>query len=210
MWGWDTLCGPRQEAYLRHLKLRVMAKRNELRSWRWNQFLTRYSIIHQDQNHQKVSLFTRAIIIISRSNYLVLQSWKKKKKKKQHLAEIPRILERHHYPSMYPIIIRQPNRSSWSINLLVDMKPLSSRLFLSRPAIRRAYQSRKYAVQAPGAPTLQVFNRHTKWLQKERAAADVERSRQTDYLKDEIAMRLSERLLVCWKCYGIEKLLRNY
>lgn len=54
---------------------------------------------------------------------------------------------------------------------------------------------RSYAVQAPGNPTLQIFNRHTKWLQKERAAADVERSRQVDYLKDEMAMRLSERLL---------------
>lgn len=43
---------------------------------------------------------------------------------------------------------------------------------------------------------LQVFNRHTKYLQKERAAANVERSRQVDYLKDEVALRLSERLLV--------------
>ena len=33
-------------------------------------------------------------------------------------------------------------------------------------------------------------------MQKERAASDVEESRQTDYLKDEVAIRLSERLLV--------------
>lgn len=42
----------------------------------------------------------------------------------------------------------------------------------------------------------EVFNRRSKWLQKERAAADVEKSRQADYLKDEVAIRLCERLLV--------------
>jgi NADH dehydrogenase [ubiquinone] 1 alpha subcomplex assembly factor 5 len=77
------------------------------------------------------------------------------------------------------------------------MKPPALRPFLPRPAIRRrAWISRSYAVQSPGSPTLQVFNRHTKYLQKERAAANIERSRQVDYLKDEVAMRLSERLLV--------------
>ncbi|CZT45983.1 hypothetical protein WAI453_009910 [Rhynchosporium graminicola] len=76
------------------------------------------------------------------------------------------------------------------------MKPATLRPFLPRPAIRRRMiHSRSYAVQAPGSPTLQVFNRHTKYLQKERAAANTERSRQVDYLKDEVAMRLSERLL---------------
>ncbi|KAG4435619.1 hypothetical protein IFR05_008894 [Cadophora sp. M221] len=76
------------------------------------------------------------------------------------------------------------------------MKPATLRPFLPRPAIRRrTCISRSYAVQAPGSPTLQVFNRHTKYLQKERAAANPERSRQVDYLKDEVAMRLSERLL---------------
>ncbi|PVH71873.1 S-adenosyl-L-methionine-dependent methyltransferase [Cadophora sp. DSE1049] len=76
------------------------------------------------------------------------------------------------------------------------MKPATLRPFLPRPAIRRRICiSRSYAVQSPGSPTLQVFNRHTKYLQKERAAANTERSRQVDYLKDEVAMRLSERLL---------------
>lgn len=42
----------------------------------------------------------------------------------------------------------------------------------------------------------EVFNRRSKWLQKERAAANVEGSRQADYLKDEVAIRLCERLLV--------------
>lgn len=55
---------------------------------------------------------------------------------------------------------------------------------------------RAYAVQAGGAPRFQVFNRRTKWLQKERAASNPEVSRQADYLKDEVANRLSERLLV--------------
>ncbi|PMD26331.1 S-adenosyl-L-methionine-dependent methyltransferase [Hyaloscypha hepaticicola] len=76
------------------------------------------------------------------------------------------------------------------------MKPATLRSFLPRPAIRRRiFIERNYAVQAPGNPTLQVFDRHTKYLQKERAAANVERNRQVDYLKDEVAMRLTERLL---------------
>lgn len=56
---------------------------------------------------------------------------------------------------------------------------------------------RHYAFQAAGAPSFQVFNRHTKWLQKERAASNAELSRQADYLKDEVASRVAERLLVC-------------
>ncbi|KAI9738867.1 MAG: hypothetical protein M1818_005180 [Claussenomyces sp. TS43310] len=76
------------------------------------------------------------------------------------------------------------------------MKPLSLRPFMPRPAIRRrTCISRAYAVQAGGSPTLQVFNRHTKYLQKERAATNVARSREVDYLKDEVALRLAERLL---------------
>lgn len=66
---------------------------------------------------------------------------------------------------------------------------------LSRAAAS-ASASRSYAFQASGAPVFEVFNRRTKWLQKERAASDVERSRQVDYLKDEVAIRLCERLLV--------------
>ena len=78
-----------------------------------------------------------------------------------------------------------------------NMKPPSLRPLLPRLTLRqRMCISRGYAVQSPGNPTLQIFNRHTKYLQRERAAADVERSRQVDYLKDEMAIRLSERLLV--------------
>lgn len=54
---------------------------------------------------------------------------------------------------------------------------------------------RSYAIQAGGAPIAEVFNQGTKWLHKERAAADVSTSRQVDYLRDEVAFRLCERLL---------------
>ncbi|KAI9822034.1 MAG: hypothetical protein M1832_003206 [Thelocarpon impressellum] len=60
---------------------------------------------------------------------------------------------------------------------------------------RRPFLARQYAVQAAGAPSLQVFNRHTKYLQKERAARDPEASREVDYIRDEVAGRLTERLL---------------
>jgi hypothetical protein len=59
---------------------------------------------------------------------------------------------------------------------------------------------RSYAVQASGAPRFQVFNRQTKWMQKERAGINAQESRQADYLKDEVAIRLSERLLVSITC----------
>lgn len=61
--------------------------------------------------------------------------------------------------------------------------------------------TRSYAFTAAGAPIQQVFNRHTKWLQKERAAANVEESRIADYLKDEVAARLCERLLDISRTY---------
>ncbi|KAI1294418.1 S-adenosyl-L-methionine-dependent methyltransferase [Xylaria venustula] len=54
---------------------------------------------------------------------------------------------------------------------------------------------RSYAFQAATPPIHQVFNRRTKWLQKERAAQNVEGSRVADYLKDEVAIRVCERLL---------------
>jgi NADH dehydrogenase [ubiquinone] 1 alpha subcomplex assembly factor 5 len=59
---------------------------------------------------------------------------------------------------------------------------------------------RHYAVQASGPPRFQIFNRRTKWLQKERAAANAEQGREADYLKDEVARRVAERLLVCIQC----------
>ena len=77
------------------------------------------------------------------------------------------------------------------------MKPPTLRPWLPLPALRRRPPTfpRAYAVQAPGAPTLEIFNQHIKYLQRERAAHHVEQSRKTDYLKDEVASRLVERLL---------------
>ncbi|EFQ31675.1 methyltransferase domain-containing protein [Colletotrichum graminicola] len=60
---------------------------------------------------------------------------------------------------------------------------------------RRSYAFASGGGGGGGAQAFQVFNRRTKWLQKERAASNVEASRQADYLKDEVANRLCERLL---------------
>ncbi|KAK3988186.1 S-adenosyl-L-methionine-dependent methyltransferase [Cladorrhinum sp. PSN332] len=73
-----------------------------------------------------------------------------------------------------------------------------SRLFLRRQQQhQQQQQDRTYAFQTSGATGFQVFNRKTKFLQRERAALlpDPETSRQADYLKDEVANRLTERLL---------------
>ncbi|KAL4928364.1 uncharacterized protein BDV17DRAFT_298558 [Aspergillus undulatus] len=65
-----------------------------------------------------------------------------------------------------------------------------------RPVLRTSWvPKRTYASQTPGNPVLEIFNRKTKHLQKERAARNLEESRNVDYLKDEVAMRLCERLL---------------
>jgi NADH dehydrogenase [ubiquinone] 1 alpha subcomplex assembly factor 5 len=76
------------------------------------------------------------------------------------------------------------------------MKPPALRPWLPTAALRRRRcLPRSYAIQAPGGPTHQVFNEKVKYLQKERAAANVEYSRQVDYLRDEVAQRLVDRLL---------------
>ncbi len=62
---------------------------------------------------------------------------------------------------------------------------------------------RPYATQSPGPPPrpqpqgqYQVFDARAKWLQKERAATrDAARGREAEYLRDEVAARLCERLL---------------
>lgn len=76
---------------------------------------------------------------------------------------------------------------------------------LLRPAARTAATRRSYASPTPGNPMLEVFNRKAKQLQKDRAAINVEHSRKVDYLKDEVAMRLCERLLVCPSRAGYKK-----
>lgn len=78
------------------------------------------------------------------------------------------------------------------------MKRAALRPYLPTSALRPrrpTFPARKYAVQAPGAPTLEVFNQKVKLLQKERAASNVEESRKVDYLRDEVAHRLTDRLL---------------
>lgn len=78
------------------------------------------------------------------------------------------------------------------------MATFSVRAFI--PPLRRRclplQTTRRYAVQAPGAPMMEIFSGQQKWLQKERAAADRETSRSVDYLRDEVASRLCERVLV--------------
>lgn len=75
---------------------------------------------------------------------------------------------------------------------------LSVRSFIPPPGPRRTpiHPRRWYAIQTPGAPIAEVFDGRTKWMQKERAAKDAETSRKVDYLRDEVAVRLCERLLV--------------
>lgn len=81
--------------------------------------------------------------------------------------------------------------------IAISGKQWPSAQHCSRALVRTPNPSRRsFATQAAGAPRFQVFNRQAKWLQKERAARNVEASRQADYLKDEIASRLVERLLV--------------
>ncbi|KAL6709352.1 hypothetical protein ACN47E_001759 [Coniothyrium glycines] len=67
------------------------------------------------------------------------------------------------------------------------------------PPLRRRlvplHFTRQYAVQAPGAPMLEIFSNQQKWMQKERAASNTESSRGVDYLRDEVASRLCERVL---------------
>lgn len=54
--------------------------------------------------------------------------------------------------------------------------------------------ARRHYATTPQA--FHVFNREAKKLQKDRAAMNVEESRTVDYLKDEIAARVADRLLV--------------
>lgn len=65
----------------------------------------------------------------------------------------------------------------------------------SRPRALNVSCRRNYAVQQLGAPSISVFSNEAKQQQRTRAAADVEESRATDYLRDEVAMRLTSRLL---------------
>ena len=78
-----------------------------------------------------------------------------------------------------------------------NMKPASLRPYIPTSALRRRIHTTRpqYAVQAPGAPTLEIFNQRVKTLQRDRAASHTEQSRKVDYLRDEVAQRLCDRLL---------------
>jgi hypothetical protein len=81
---------------------------------------------------------------------------------------------------------------------LHNMTTFSIRAFIP-PLTRRCVPlqaTRRYAVQAPGAPMLEIFSNQQKWQQKERAASNAELSRSVDYLRDEVASRLCERIMV--------------
>ncbi|KAJ2026037.1 hypothetical protein H4S03_008721 [Coemansia sp. S3946] len=69
----------------------------------------------------------------------------------------------------------------------------------SRPWLARGYTSgketaRDYLEKAAAAP-FEVFDRNAKRMQRNRAAARATDSREVDYLKDEVAARVSDRLL---------------
>jgi hypothetical protein len=52
------------------------------------------------------------------------------------------------------------------------------------------------ANQQPISSAFTVFNRETKRIQRDRSSINIEESRKVDYLKDEIAYRMVDRLLV--------------
>lgn len=92
--------------------------------------------------------------------------------------------------------LQSTTRLSKSYNRSTMFSLQTIRSSIPRRSIAATSSVRTYASQTPGNPTLEVFNRKTKHLQKDRAARNVEESRKVDYLKDEVAMRLCERLLV--------------
>ena len=80
-----------------------------------------------------------------------------------------------------------------------------TRMFLIRKYSPRNY-ARSYAVISSSSPILntnavgpyQVFDRHAKMIQRDRAALREQgkRSRTVDYVRDEVAERMLERFLV--------------
>ncbi|KAK6225827.1 methyltransferase [Colletotrichum tabaci] len=91
------------------------------------------------------------------------------------------------------LCLAAPSAPGCSRPFLLPVAGLGSGFGLGPVSVpRRSYA---FASGGGGAQAFQVFNRRTKWLQKERAASNPEASRQADYLKDEVANRLCERLL---------------
>ncbi|CAG8451743.1 13033_t:CDS:2 [Funneliformis caledonium] len=63
------------------------------------------------------------------------------------------------------------------------------------PYIKNIKNYATTAKQQPEPSVYMVFNREMKRIQRDRASMDVENSRQVDYLKDEVAYRIVDRLL---------------
>ena len=80
---------------------------------------------------------------------------------------------------------------------LLIKAPASS--WTSIPKARGAIFTRTYAVQAPGAPTVEVFDGRTKWLQKERAARNERLRRAGKFLsiKFEFREEADQKLINC-------------
>ncbi|KAK9235338.1 hypothetical protein V1525DRAFT_410289 [Lipomyces kononenkoae] len=89
----------------------------------------------------------------------------------------------------------RPNSIAWSVDLLYTpwRLPRITRQLTSRPRPK----CRPFSSSVPvGADVMQVFNRKVKEKQRDRAAIDPDTSRVVDYLRNEVANRLVERLLL--------------
>lgn len=95
--------------------------------------------------------------------------------------------------------IQSPSLSPWgkfiiavTLNAYTSYTIMLSNTF--RQVVKQSSIARRHYSTAPQA--FQVFDRKVKCMQKDRAASNVEESRTVDYLKDEIAARVADRLLV--------------
>jgi hypothetical protein len=93
----------------------------------------------------------------------------------------------------------------WSVDLFSVSKPCRAILAQTRQLRKRRHgplsTCRLFSSSTPaGAEIMQVFNRKVKEKQRDRAALDPETSRTVDYLRNEVANRLVERLLVRIAC----------
>ncbi|RKP34427.1 S-adenosyl-L-methionine-dependent methyltransferase, partial [Dimargaris cristalligena] len=68
------------------------------------------------------------------------------------------------------------------------------RLSLAPRLLQRTLTSSRPVSRQPTSPSLLIFDREHKRLQKDRAAADPTSSREVDYLRDEVARQLVDRL----------------
>ncbi|KAL7271970.1 hypothetical protein RUND412_005246 [Rhizina undulata] len=75
------------------------------------------------------------------------------------------------------------------------MPPRIPRSLLRLTPLHRSLATASTTSVPPPNPEYQVFNRTTKRLQRDRAGTNPEASRAVDYLKEEVAERLAERLL---------------